>query len=56
MSAALGPINYDTEDGYQKSYSDKTNRLIDSEVKRIIDQAYVKCKSLLTEKKDLIQR
>jgi len=35
-------------------FSDKTNRLIDKEVKAVIDGAYVRCKALLTEKKDLI--
>ena len=56
MSPVLGPINYDIEEGYQKTYSDKTNRLIDAEVKAVIDRAYVKCKQLLAEKKDLIQK
>ena len=40
MSPVLGTLNYDVEEGYQKPYSDKTNRLIDQEVKRIIDEAY----------------
>ena len=30
-------INYDTESGYQKGYSDKTNFAIDDEVSRIIN-------------------
>lgn len=56
MSPSLGPINYAVEEGYQKMYSDKTNRAIDAEVKAIIDSAYIKCKQLLTEKKDLIEK
>jgi AFG3 family protein len=54
MSPTLGPVSYAVEEGYQKPYSDKTNRLIDSEVKQIIDNAYKRCKALLSEKKDLI--
>jgi AFG3 family protein len=54
MSTVLGPVSYSVEEGYQKPYSDKTNRLIDSEVKQIIDNAYRRCKELLTEKKELI--
>lgn len=50
MSSTLGPINYDVEEGYQKMFSDKTNRMIDSEVKLVIDNAYIRCKALLTEK------
>lgn len=56
MSETLGPLNYNVEEGYQKPYSDKTNRLIDAEIKLVIDRAYVRCKELLTEKKDLIQK
>jgi len=56
MSPVLGPINYAVEEGYQKSYSDKTNKLIDQEVRAIIDQAHKRCKELLTDKKELIQR
>lgn len=29
MSPVLGPLNYSVEEGYQKSYSDKTNKIID---------------------------
>lgn len=56
MSATLGPLSYSVEEGYQKPFSDKTNRLIDQEVKAIIDNAYRRCKVLLDEKKELIQK
>lgn len=49
MSKKLGTLNYAHEEGYQKSYSDKTNRIIDIEVKAIIDQAYLRCKEILTQ-------
>lgn len=32
MSKILGTINYTTDEGYMKNFSDKTNQLIDQEV------------------------
>ena len=43
MSSALGTINYDHEDNEMKSYSEKTHRLIDQEVLRIINERYDEC-------------
>ena len=54
MSAAIGPLSYSFEEGYQKPYSDKTNKQIDVEVRKIIEKAYARCKDLLTDKKDLV--
>ena len=56
MSPELGCINYSSEEGYQKSFSEETGALIDTEVRKIIDSAYNRCKTLLSEKKDLIQK
>ena len=56
MSDVLGTINYSTEEGYQKSYSEKTGKLIDNEVKRVIDVSYGKCKEVLNDKKDLVEK
>jgi cell division protease FtsH len=39
-----------------KDYSEETARQIDSEIKRLIDEAYVKVKQTLTEKKELLER
>jgi len=54
MSEKLGNISfYDSsgqnEYGFSKPYSDKTAELIDSEVKNIIDAAYVRAKDVLRE-------
>jgi AFG3 family protein len=52
MSEKLGYIYFDEdEQRFQKPFSEDTARTIDSEVRRIVDEAYVKCKQLLTEKK-----
>lgn len=56
MTDSLGTINYAIEEGYQKSYSQKTNRKIDMEVRKITDECYKRTKELLTEKKDLIEK
>ncbi|KAJ5749845.1 Mitochondrial respiratory chain complexes assembly protein YTA12 [Penicillium manginii] len=52
MSKKLGFIHYE-EDGQQiqKPFSEDTARSIDIEVRRIIDEAYQQCNTLLTEKK-----
>lgn len=52
----LGPINYSTEDGYQKPFSEETGGMIDAEIKQIVDAALKKCRTLLGEKRDLVQK
>ena len=54
MSPRLGTLNYAEEEGYQKTYSNKTNKAIDEEVKRIIDECYATCKELIASKKELV--
>ena len=39
-----------------KDYSEETAKEIDSEIKRLIDEAYVKVKDTLTEKKGLLEK
>jgi len=56
MSPRLGMLNYQVEEGYIKPFSDKTNKLIDEEVRRIINECYDRCKEILTDKKDLISK
>lgn len=56
MCPAVGPLNYSMEEGYQKPFSDETGSLIDTEIRHIIDGAYRKCKDLLNERRDLVQK
>ena len=56
MSTELGCLNYATENGYQKNYSDHTNQLIDQEVQRIINKSYVACRTILEEKREFIEK
>lgn len=53
MSDKIGMVNYaDTkdEDNLTKPFSDKTSKLIDEEVQRIVGECYEACRTLLTEK------
>lgn len=65
MSERLGTINYDSgsgevfvgrDFGKEKNYSEKTAAEIDEEVSRIINEAYGKCKKLLSENMDKLLR
>ncbi len=62
MSNKLGNISFverggqDFLGGYQvKPYSDNTAKMIDDEVKAIIDEAYERTKNLLIEKRDKLE-
>jgi AFG3 family protein len=53
MSSKIGYLYFDDDSQQQlhKPFSEDTARNIDSEVRRIVDEAYIQCKDLLTEKK-----
>ncbi len=58
MSEKVGQVSFYDPTGefaYQKPYSETTAEIIDEEVRRIIDHAYMKVKKLLTEKKHEIE-
>jgi len=52
MSKKIGYIYFEDGEGQQltKPFSEDTAKNIDSEVKRIVDEAYKQCRDLLTEK------
>ena len=52
LSPRLGTLNYAQESGYQKGYSQKTNKVIDEEVRRIVNERYDACRVLLEQHKD----
>ncbi|ODV81525.1 ATP-dependent metallopeptidase Hfl [Suhomyces tanzawaensis NRRL Y-17324] len=61
MSDKVGHIYYDSGDdgsGFKvhNNYSQTTAKLIDDEVKRLIDDAYDACHTLLTEKLELVDK
>ena len=52
MSSKIGYLYFEEEDQkLHKPFSEETARAIDSEVRRIVDEAYKQCRDLLTEKK-----
>ena len=65
MSDELGPISYGPDSSLkdmmyimpgEKEYSDKTAEAIDSEVKKITNQAYKRAKELIGSNKDKLER
>ena len=53
MNSKIGNLSYydpQNEYGFQKPYSDETAKMIDEEVRALVDRAYVHTKQLLTEK------
>lgn len=55
MSEKLGYVGY-IENDYSKTYSDATNKLIDDEIKFLIDEATERTREILNEKRDLIEK
>ena len=53
MSSKIGYLYFedDSQQQLHKPFSEETARNIDSEVRRIVDEAYKQCRELLTEKK-----
>jgi AFG3 family protein len=59
MNAKVGNVSfYDpaAENSFTKPYSEETSKLIDQEVRMLIDRAYVKTKALLTEKREQVEK
>lgn len=59
MSRKIGYLSYDQDEGgfqVNKPFSERTARNIDSEVKRIVNEAHAKCKELLTSKLDNVDK
>ena len=54
MNKKIGNISYydpNQENTFTKPFSEETGRMIDEEVRSLIDEAYIRTKQLLTEKK-----
>lgn len=55
MSSKIGYLSYkDDEQRLHKPFSEETARNIDSEVRRIVDEAYKQCRNLLEEKREQV--
>jgi ATP-dependent Zn protease len=56
LSPRLGTLNLTSESGYQKGFSQTTNRAIDQEIHRIVNEQYSDCKQILIEHRDKIEQ
>ncbi len=59
MNDKIGNVSYydpAQENTFTKPYSEETGKLIDHEVRLLIEDAYIKTKALLTEKKDDVEK
>ena len=55
MNDQVGLVSYQSDDQFQKPYSEETAAEIDFEVKKLVDECYAEVKELLESKRDLIQ-
>jgi cell division protease FtsH len=58
MNEKIGNISYydpQQENYFTKPYSEETGKLIDEEVRKVIEKAYARTKALLTEKKQQVE-
>jgi AFG3 family protein len=59
MSTKVGNVCYydpNNENGFTKPFSEETGKLIDAEIRQLIDTAYVRVKKLLSEKMDAVEK
>jgi cell division protease FtsH len=55
----VGKVSFydpNTENVFTKPYSEETGKLIDNEVRKLVDEAYVRTINLLTEKRDKVEK
>lgn len=60
LSEKLGPLHYGEDEGAYpgmstQQYSDDTSKLIDEEVRKIIDDCYKRAETILTENRDILE-
>jgi AFG3 family protein len=58
MNDKVGNVSFydpNQENMFTKPFSEETGKIIDEEVRKLIDGAYVKTKALLTEKRDDVE-
>ncbi|HEY4150345.1 MAG TPA: ATP-dependent zinc metalloprotease FtsH [Chitinophagaceae bacterium] len=59
MNDQVGNISFydpQAENAFTKPYSEETSKMIDQEVRKLIDEAYERTKKLLQEKKEQVQK
>ena len=56
MNERVGHVSFDTSEAINKPYSEATGKIVDEEVRLMIDAAMKKTMELLKEKKDLVEK
>jgi cell division protease FtsH len=59
MNEKVGNVSFydpSAENSFTKPYSEETSKIIDEEVRKLIDEAYVNTKKLLTEKRGQVEK
>jgi AFG3 family protein len=59
MNDKVGKLSYydpQQENAFTKPYSEETSKLIDEEVRKLVDEAYVRTKTLLNGKKEQVEK
>ena len=59
MNDKIGNVSFydpQQENAFTKPYSEETSKIIDEEVRKLIDEAYERTKALLTEKKPQVEK
>ncbi|MFM8185755.1 MAG: ATP-dependent zinc metalloprotease FtsH, partial [Alphaproteobacteria bacterium] len=61
LSDKVGTIDFSDDNdsklyGSTKNYSEETGKLIDEEIRRIVDEAYIRAKKILTEKRNDLEK
>jgi cell division protease FtsH len=61
LSDKVGTVDFSEDEsmkpyGSSKAYSEETGKLIDSEIKRIVDEAFQRAKKILNEKKHDLEK
>lgn len=57
MNSAIGPLSYRQDsESFQKPFSEATAQLLDSEVRKMVNEAHDRTTQLLTEKKADVEK
>jgi cell division protease FtsH len=59
MNEKVGKVSFydpNTENVFTKPYSEETGKLIDNEVRKLVDEAYLRTINLLTEKREKVEK
>lgn len=59
MNSKVGNISFydpNQENYFTKPYSEETGKMIDEEVRKLIEDSYIKTKALLTEKREAVEK